>query len=400
MTADNSRGRIPIDVLVIGGGMYVTGRGAENTAGTIMPALLEARRAGRVGRLALVTTNAASADEARQRTQAIAKSMGIDDQCDAYPGETGGGEDLAATVRDFAPDATVISVPDHLHAACSIPLLDAGVHCLVVKPLAGSLADARAMGVAASAAGVVAQVEFHKRLDESNLLMRDAVSSRRLGDLLYATVEYSQRKTIPRDVFRGWAEDSNIFQYLGVHYVDLLLWITGFAPKRVTAWGQKGYLLGLGIDTWDAMQVVIEWDRGDGGAFVSTHVTNWVDPDESSAMSDQKITVVGTEGRYQADQKHRGIQMLVDGGGVEDLNPYFTASWSDDVTGHRRYNGYGIKSVHQFITDVAAVRDGRISVGGLETSRPSFAAGLISTAVVEAARKSLKNGSVPEEMPV
>jgi len=400
MTAKDSRSNAPIDVLVIGAGMYVTGRGVENAAGVVMPALLEARRNGLVGRLAVFTTNAISADEARQRVQAIAKSMGVDDQCDAYPsvGEENGS--LATAARDFAPDVAVVSVPDHLHAACSIPLLEARIHCLVVKPMAGSLSDARAMGDAASAASVVAQVEFHKRLDESNLLMRDAVSSNRLGELLYATVEYSQRKTIPRDVFRGWAENSNIFQYLGVHYVDLLLWITGFTPKRVTAWGQKGYLLGLGIDTWDAMQVVIEWDRGDGGTFVSTHVTNWIDPDESSAMSDQKINVVGSKGRYQADQKHRGIQVQVDGGGVEDLNPYFIASWSDDVTGHRRYKGYGIKSVHQFITDVSAVRDGRISVGGLETSRPSFAAGLISTAVVEAARKSLENGSVPEEMPV
>ena len=51
------------------------------------------------------------------------------------------------------------------------------------------------------------------------------------------------------------------------------------------------------------MQVVIEWERKDGGLFVSTHITNWIDPDETSAMSDQKINVVGTKGRFQADQK-------------------------------------------------------------------------------------------------
>lgn len=52
------------------------------------------------------------------------------------------------------------------------------------------------------------------------------------------------------------------------------------------------------------MQVVIEWERKDGGLFVSTHITNWIDPDETSAMSDQKINVVGTNGRFQADQKN------------------------------------------------------------------------------------------------
>ena len=51
------------------------------------------------------------------------------------------------------------------------------------------------------------------------------------------------------------------------------------------------------------MQLVVEWERKDGGQFVSTHITNWIDPDETSAMSDQKINVVGTKGRFQADQK-------------------------------------------------------------------------------------------------
>ena len=51
------------------------------------------------------------------------------------------------------------------------------------------------------------------------------------------------------------------------------------------------------------MQVVIEWERKDRGLFVSTHITNWIDPDETSAMSDQKINVVGTKGRFRQTKK-------------------------------------------------------------------------------------------------
>ncbi len=227
--------------------------------------------------------------------------------------------------------------------------------------------------------------------------MREAIRAGNLGTPLYATVEYSQRKIIPRDVFKGWAAQSNIFQYLGVHYVDLIQWATGFKPVRVTAWGQKNHLVSLGIDTWDAMQVVIEWDQGNGTPFVSTHITNWIDPDQSTAMSDQKITVVGTEGRYDSDQKHRGVQLVTDDGGVQDINPYFTASWHDGD--EMQFDGYGIRSVRQFIDDVIAVRAGKVSLRDLDNTRPTFSNCLISSAVIDAAKRSLEDGSQPTGVP-
>jgi len=383
----------PLDVLVVGGGMYVTGRGADGYHGTIMPALLEARRAGLVGRIGVVTTSAATAGAAADTVRDLADRMGVDPDCQAFPESDGGGAPAVAAQAAFKPDAVIVSVPDHLHAETCVPLIEAGCHCLVVKPMAGTLADARAMAEAAARAEVVAQVEFHKRHDESNLLLRQAVRGGDLGNPLYATVEYSQRKMVPRDAFRSWAEKSNIFQYLGVHYVDLIGWATGFSPRRVSAWGQKDYLAKLGIDTWDSMQVVIEWDRGDGTPFVSTHVTNWIDPDTTSAMSDQKICIVGTAGRYQADQKHRGVESVSEAAGVRQLNPYFTADWRDDVTDALTFHGYGIKSVHQFLADVSAYRAGQVGLDVLTAARPSFAGCVAGTAVVEAARKSLENNS-------
>ncbi len=387
-----------LDILVVGGGMYVTGRGSDGYAGTVMPALLEGRRRGLVGRLAVATTRADSAMEAAATTEALALRMDVDDQCDAYPEKGESTQAFVGALDAFTPDAAIVSVPDHLHARITVPLAERGIHCLVVKPLAGTLADARAMVAAAESAGIVAQVEFHKRLDESNLLMRDMAASGELGALLYAVVEYSQRKTVPRDVFRAWVAETNIFQYLAVHYVDLLAWITGFTPKRVTAWGQKDYLAGLGVDTWDSIQATLEWERGDGGIFVSTHVSNWIDPDETSAMSDQRINLVGTEGRYLADQKNRGIQTVQDGGGVRDINPYFTGAWRDTVGGPIRFHGYGVESVLRFVRDVADVRAGRTMLATLEADRPTFAASLASTAVVEAVRLSLEAGSATIEV--
>ncbi len=388
-----------IKILIIGGGMYVTGKGTTSN-GTIMPALLEARRHKLVSKLGLVTTSVDSANENRDRINDLAQRMGVDFQCDYFPKSGHNEQAYLEAVEQFKPDAVIVSVPDHLHASVSIPLIEKGIHCLVVKPMATTLAEADAMTEAAKKAGVLGQVEFHKRLDESNLLLRDAVQSGKLGNLLYAVIEYSQKKQVPRDIFRSWAEKSSIFQYLGVHYVDLLQFVTSFRPLRVSAWGQKDYLKNLGIDTWDAMQVVIEWERKDGGQFVSTHITNWIDPDETSAMSDQKINVVGTKGRFQADQKNRGVQIVEDGQGIQDVNPYFSSSWKETINQNLMFNGYGIKSVLQFVKDVQMFKDGEIELETLENVRPSFKVCRISSAVIEAAHQSLAQQNFPVKIQI
>tara|TARA_E500000331_G_C17269323_1_gene718474 strand:- start:3765 stop:5006 length:1242 start_codon:yes stop_codon:yes gene_type:complete len=394
----------PLDILIVGGGMYVTGRGAPDYQGTILPAVLEARRAGLVGRIAITTTRLESAEIARSKAVELADKMGVGKDIEVFP-KSGNNIEIynaetlpVKAAKIFEPDAVIVSIPDHLHAQVCIPLIQSGKHCLVVKPMAAKMEDAKAMADAARKAGVVAEVEFHKRLDQSNLLFREAVCNGDLGHLLYATIEYSQRKSVPRDTLRSWAENSNIFQYLGVHYVDLLSWATGFKPHRVTTWGQKSYLRSNGVDTWDAMQTVIEWRQPNDTSFISTHISNWIDPDNNSALSDQKINVVGTLGRFQADQKNRGVQTVRDKNGVRDLNPYFTTEWIDDLTGNSTFQGYGVDSVIQFIRDITAFRNGIVSLSDLDRVRPSFQNCLISTAVIDASNASLRASNAPIEV--
>ena len=73
-----------IKILIIGGGMYVAGKGSSSN-GTLMPALLEARRRGCIGRLGVVTTSADSANENRDRVNNLAQQMGVENQCDFFP---------------------------------------------------------------------------------------------------------------------------------------------------------------------------------------------------------------------------------------------------------------------------------------------------------------------------
>jgi len=236
--------------------------------------------------------------------------------------------------------------------------------------------------------GLYAAVEFHKRWDKANLMMKDKIQGGYLGDLLYCWVEYSQRKSIPTEIFKAWAEKTSILQYLGVHYVDIVRFCTGATPKRVMSVGQKRWLPTKGIDAYDSIQCVIEWEMLEGYRFTQTVLTNWIDPETSSAMSNQKIKMVGTKGRFESDQKERGIRINIDDRYFEQPNPDYCMDYIDDK-GNKTWRGYGIDSIKTFLSDVENINSSKVDIESLELVRPSFSEALISTAVIEAAHKSL-----------
>ena len=200
-------------------------------------------------------------------------------------------------------------------------------------------------------------------------------------------LEYSQKRIV-RDIFRDWINETNIFQYLGVHYIDLIYFLTGALPIKALATSQS-----ITSDYPDSIQAVVEWNTSNNVKFISTITTNWIDPNSTSAMSDQKITVVGSNGRFQADQKHRGVQLITeDLNRMEEINPYFSQIYRD-YNNKMSIEGYGPKSITRFIEDVIQVVSNKVYRTTLEAIRPSFKNSLVSTSVVEAVNISLTNGN-------
>ena len=109
-------------------------------------------------------------------------------------------------------------------------------------------------------------------------------------------------------------------------------------------------------------------------------------------MSDQKIKFVGSKGRYEADQKERGVRINTDDLGVEHINPYFCMPYGVE-NGDVHWHGYGIESITTFLSDVVALQLNKKSLLELQMQRPTFQESLISTIVVEAAHRSLANES-------
>lgn len=381
-------------ILVIGAGMYVTGR--NNTGpGTVLASLCQFSKKHPVD----LVTIAAKSKAGQQWVASKADQLNRDLTSQVKVEYAALGDDIPAAISALtakvAYDCALVAVPDHLHHAYTKELLLNRLHCLVVKPFTPSLSEAMELTRIQEQSGLIGMVEFHKRLDESNLYTKGIIQEALLGDLLYFVVEYSQRISIPLSVFRGWADRTNIFQYLGVHYVDLIYFLTGFRPTRAMAVGTRGVLQQRGLDTFDSVHATVLWQHPADlrKTIVSQFATNWIDPETTTALSDQKYKLIGTRGRIELDQKARGIELVTQGRGPLTVNPYFS-EFMPECDGGLRFDGYGYRSIERFLLDVLAAREGSLQPPSPGDARPSFRQALVSTAVIEAINASLQtNGT-------
>ncbi len=373
-------------LLVIGGGIYVKGSNV-NKHGTIIPSILESMKEGLVDKVCFVTTSNKSANDCISSSKKLSKLLNLKVKEKSFIKHNSNSKlSYKQALKIFRPDATIVATPDHTHYRICKDVILSNSNLLVVKPLSDKKENISSLLKLIKNKKKIYQVEFHKRLDEANLTLKKFVHEGKLGDLKYIVVEYSQKKIIPEKLFRKWSNNSNSFQYLGVHYVDLIYFMTKFNPVKVWAWGQKGYLTKKRINTWDSVQATIEWRKG-SKIFHSYIITSWIDPNNSSATSDQKINIVGEKSRFFSDQKNRGIFIVSDKDNPNHLNPYFT---NLNYGTNYFFDGYGVRNIKNFIKESKSTNHKNYN-----QLNSTFFDSLISTKVIEAVNKSLKkNGKI------
>lgn len=378
-----------INILVIGAGMYVCGRGTDGY-GTIMPAIFEWKKKNDINDIYIAGNTLNGINFAKKKIGELKKNLNVEVPIEFFPEVENDPNCFKEAIRRISkPACAIVAVPDNLHKKIAEAAVKEGLHTLVVKPLVTNLKEAKDLIALQRKRDVYCAVEFHKRFDLANLKLKDCLDKGLIGDPLYFLVEFSQRKSVPTKIFKKWIKATNIFQYLGIHYVDIIYFSTKAKPIRAIAMGQKNWLYSKGIDAYDSITAVIEWKMPSGKRFVSHILTNWVDPKSTSAMSDQKIKVIGTKGRFESDQKNRGITIVSDEKGIEEPNPYFCSAYG--AGGDTAYRGYGIDSIHQFLDDVVMIEKGLLNIDDLDNRRPTFKEALIPTMVLEAVNKSLRD---------
>lgn len=175
----------------------------------------------------------AVADRDRERAERCSRAFSVPSAFDSF--ETMLGEsDL---------DALSICVPNKFHAPYAIAALNTGVHVLCEKPPAMTGEEAAAMAAAAQLNGKVLSFGFHYRWSVGAQTVKRFVNARDLGGIHAASAVSLRRRGIP-----GWrtfddkdTQDGGPLMDIGVHVLDLALWLMGYPrPSVVLATTHRG----------------------------------------------------------------------------------------------------------------------------------------------------------------
>jgi predicted dehydrogenase len=132
--------------------------------------------------------------------------------------------------------AVIVCLPSPSQAAAAVAALASGRHVYVEKPIATSLADARAVVDAWRRAGTVGMVGLNYRLHPHYRRARDVIRSGTLGDLVGARSIFSTPAAMTQPDWKmSRAGGGGALLDLGSHHVDLVHFLFGQAVREAFA---------------------------------------------------------------------------------------------------------------------------------------------------------------------
>lgn len=247
-------------VTVVGGGMI--------TEIQILPVLYNMQRSGAIGEIHICALDGGRLADL-QATPVLAKG---------FPGQSfiphpdpkkvdpkKKFPDLYKQVLADAPKGSiaVIASPDQLHYEMLMAAIECDLHICTVKPLVLNYAQAEQVASLAMERGLIVGVEYHKRFDHRSLMARKAYRDGKLGQFRLAQAQMIEPYYYRDSNFQNWCtcENTDMFTYVGCHYVDLVAFITGLKPVSVSVYGIRDkYPNGNEGFLWTDGRVI--WENG------------------------------------------------------------------------------------------------------------------------------------------
>ena len=200
-------------------------------------------------------------------------------------------DDYRRIIDDKSIQAVSVVTPDTMHREIVTAMLEAGKHVLVEKPLATNLADAKAMVRTAHKSGKTLMVDFQNRWNPPYAETKTRIERGEFGLPVMAHARLCNTLFVPLQML-SWAGQSGPHWFLFPHTMDAVCWFFGRRAKRVTASGRKGILAARGIDTYDAIQALVEFE--DCSAIFETA---WILPESYTSVVESTMTLLGTKAR-------------------------------------------------------------------------------------------------------
>ncbi len=127
-------------------------------------------------------------------------------------------------------EAAVVALPNALHAAITIDLLEQGLHVLVEKPMALNSRECDAMLSASAKHDRILAVGMARRFCEASKFVKEAIQQELLGEIRHFDLREGRIfdwKIASDAMFRKNMTGGGVLMDIGVHALDLLLWWFG-----------------------------------------------------------------------------------------------------------------------------------------------------------------------------
>ena len=280
-------------------------------------------------------------------------------------------------------DAVSVVTPDHTHTPLVLKCLAAGVDVLVEKPLAMKVSECNQMLQAARKHGRRLLTDFHKREDPAHQEGQTRILRGDYGQLQMGWVWMQDSIEVPAGGFfkTNLAAKSSPVWFLGIHYFDLIRFMTGISPLSVRATGYKHVLPGMGVDTYDAVKADFVFANGASISFC----VSWNLPESTPVTTRQGLYLQYSEGDIEINCSDRGFRELTKDK-YRHVNPMFTRT---TLAGKR---GYGHESIGEILMEYRQLKLGDRDklYREQEAARPSGLDGLYATLMGAAVEKSLE----------
>jgi D-galacturonate reductase len=262
---------------------------------------------------------------------------------------------------DLGVDVICIATPDDRHYSAALQAIEAGKHVLIEKPSVLSVQEWSTLVAAAEKHGVLAKVVYHKLLDPDHKKLRTLVADGVLKHVNNGYCSLLEPKSISQGQFAEWIDGRNPATYVAVHYIKLIDFTFGGRLSRVSATGQRGIVGSKISNTWDSVQLRLEYEYADGREAAFDIHTSWVTPDNFPGYVEQEVQFRFDNGVWNGHSRKRGVELTVEGetptSRKTTLNNHYNGEFLEPW-GERTQRGYGIEVLTRFFEEVAEVELG------------------------------------------
>ncbi len=187
-------------------------------------------------------------------------------------------------------DAVYIATPDFLHFDFAREALLRDINVLLEKPMTMDVSEARELVRVERESDAIGTIRFGNRFSPPFLKTKAAILDGRLGEVISLNARLNDTIYVPTKML-SWSAKTTPAWFLMSHLLDLAYYLTGRKPTKVLARGIKKILVSMGIDTYDVIHAMVEYEGGGTGIFE----TGWILPESMPSVATSFWEIVGSK---------------------------------------------------------------------------------------------------------